>query len=123
MRPGYFTYRDVRSRNRLSYYPEDIYLWNGLYTGRNATTATVTIRVPRYGAEVWIDGVKLREVGFTRKFITPGMPPEATYAAEVRARWTAGGREIDQTRKVTVPAGGNVNVEFTTPDAEEKRDK
>jgi uncharacterized protein (TIGR03000 family) len=66
-------------------------------------------------AEVWIEGVAMKQKGGVRKFVSPPLVPGGKYAYEVRARWTQDGRPIDQVHEVTVRAGELVRVDFLKP--------
>jgi uncharacterized protein (TIGR03000 family) len=77
-------------------------------------TAQVTVIVPPY-AEVYFDGILMTETGAERTFYSPLLQGGVNYSYTVRARWTEGGRPVDQTRKVQVRAGARVRVDFTSP--------
>jgi uncharacterized protein (TIGR03000 family) len=74
--------------------------------------ASVTVIVPA-DAELFFDGVPSSATGTKRTFHTPPLDRGNTYYYSVRARWTADGRPVEQTRKVTVQAGERVRVDFT----------
>lgn len=69
------------------------------------------IRVPA-DAEIWFDGAKTESVGPAREFVSPALVPDHRYTYEIRARWKEGGREVTQTRRVTVHAGERVSLTF-----------
>jgi len=77
-----------------------------------ADIAEIQVRVPA-GAKVWFDGVESTLVGTQRDFATPPMPRGLFTTYEIRARWTEAGREIEQTRRLPVRAGGSYVVDFT----------
>jgi uncharacterized protein (TIGR03000 family) len=79
-------------------------------------TAKVEVRVAD-GAELWFDGHSTSQTGADRSFTTPALEPRQDYVYEVRAKWDADGKPVDQTRKVTVHAGDHVVVDFHRPDA------
>jgi uncharacterized protein (TIGR03000 family) len=79
-------------------------------------TAQVEVRVAT-GAEVWFDGHATSQTGTDRSFSTPALEPRQDYEYEVRAHWSADGKPVDQTRKVTVHAGDHVVVDFHRTDA------
>jgi uncharacterized protein (TIGR03000 family) len=48
-----------------------------------------------------------------RRFVSPLLKPGREYTYQVRARWMEDGREVVQSRRVTVSAGAEVSVDFT----------
>lgn len=87
------------------------------YTGVPAarTVAYLTLEVPE-DAEVWLEGVKTRQSGPTRLFVSPSLDPGGRYSYEVRVRWPEG----EQTREVVVRPGDRLNLRFPSgPDLEE----
>jgi uncharacterized protein (TIGR03000 family) len=64
-------------------------------------------------ADVWLEGVKSKQTGTTRLFVSPPLTP-GQYAYEVRARWTEDGREVEQKQEVTVQPGDRRTVRFPT---------
>jgi uncharacterized protein (TIGR03000 family) len=81
------------------------------------TTVHVTVRVPM-DAEVWFDGQQTRQTGALRQFVSPPLTPGQDYTYEVRARWTEGGKEVVQARRIDVSAASRRIVDFTKSDAE-----
>ena len=79
-------------------------------------TAKVEVRVPA-DAEVWFEGQKTSQDGTDRIYSSPALESAQDYVYEIRARWNADGREVDQTRKVTVHAGDRVLVDFLSSGA------
>jgi uncharacterized protein (TIGR03000 family) len=77
----------------------------------------LAIRVPT-DAEIFVDGAATRMTGTVRRFVSPALEAGKQYTYEVTARWTEGGREVVQTRRLNVAAGQNLNVDFTQPEAE-----
>jgi uncharacterized protein (TIGR03000 family) len=76
--------------------------------------ATVTVIVPA-DADVFFDGSPTDETGTQRIFTTPPLTPGQTFYYDIDAQWAANGQSFDQTRKLTLTAGANVTVDFTTP--------
>jgi uncharacterized protein (TIGR03000 family) len=74
--------------------------------------AHVTVIVPA-DAQVFFDGVAMNETGTQRVFATPELQPGQQYFYDIEAQWSANGQVVDQTRKVTVSAGGKFTVDFT----------
>jgi len=85
---------------------------------RDGTTALLEVRVPTADAEVWVEGKKTSTTGTNRRYVSPPLTPGHKYAYEIRVRWSEGGREVSQTREVTVRAGERVAVDFTAPPKE-----
>lgn len=75
--------------------------------------AQLEIRVPA-DAEVWLEGLKTRQTGPNRLFISPPLIADQDYAYEVKAKWSAEGRPVEQSRSITVRAGQRVRVDFTS---------
>jgi uncharacterized protein (TIGR03000 family) len=76
--------------------------------------AQIEVRVPA-GAEVWFGGSKTRRTGTVRLFESPPLEPGKWFSYDVKARWTEGGKEVEQTRKVSIAAGFRSAVDFTKP--------
>jgi uncharacterized protein (TIGR03000 family) len=76
--------------------------------------AVITAHVPK-DAELRFDRVKVTGTGAVRQFKSPPLQPGSRYAYTVEARWKEGGREVTQSRRVTVFAGANVEVTFPLP--------
>jgi uncharacterized protein (TIGR03000 family) len=73
--------------------------------------AQFTVEVPA-GAEVYLEGVKTRQTGTSRVFVSPPLIPGQQYTYEVRARWTDNGQPVEQTRSLAVMAGQRLSVRF-----------
>jgi uncharacterized protein (TIGR03000 family) len=73
--------------------------------------AQFTVEVPA-NAEVYLEGVKTRQTGTSRVFVSPPLTPGQQYVYEVRARWTENGQPVEQTRSLTVSAGQRITVRF-----------
>jgi uncharacterized protein (TIGR03000 family) len=74
--------------------------------------ANVEVRVPE-NAKIWIDGQTTTPTGAVRHFVSPPLEKDKSFTYEIRALWTdANGKEIDQTKKVQVKAGGWIGVNF-----------
>ncbi len=71
----------------------------------------VSAKVPAQ-AEVWIGEQKMTRTGAERQFVSPPLTPSQSYQYEVKAQWTAGGKKIEQTQKVSVQAGQRVGIDF-----------
>jgi uncharacterized protein (TIGR03000 family) len=75
------------------------------------TAAHVTVNVPA-GARLWFDDTPTTSTGSVREFASPPLTPGARYTDDIKATWNENGREVTQTRKVDVTAGGHINVNF-----------
>ena len=69
-----------------------------------ANVASLTVEVPA-AAEIWLEGVKTKQAGTMRTFVSPELTPGKEYTYEIRGRWLENGKEIQQTRNVVVHAG------------------
>jgi uncharacterized protein (TIGR03000 family) len=49
-------------------------------------------------AEVWVGMAKMSQTGRLRNFVSPPLPPGKNCFYQVRARWTANGQPVEQTR-------------------------
>jgi uncharacterized protein (TIGR03000 family) len=77
-------------------------------------TAQVTVIVPA-DAEVFFDGNATTQTGTERVYQSPPLEKGFTYHYSIRARWTEGGKPVEQTRKVSVKPGARARVDFTSP--------
>jgi uncharacterized protein (TIGR03000 family) len=78
--------------------------------------AFIDVRVPTATAQVWFDGVLMRQSGVERHFVTPPLTPGEMYAFEIRASWRdVAGKELTRTRRVDVRAGEQQVVDFFAP--------
>jgi uncharacterized protein (TIGR03000 family) len=76
--------------------------------------ARIRVIVPD-DAQVFFDGTLTTQTGAQREFVSPPLVPGSRYTYSLRARWTADGRPVEQTRTVPVRAGAKVLVDFTSP--------
>jgi uncharacterized protein len=83
---------------------------NGQQSAGGAQPVRVTINVPA-DAEVWFDGVKTKQTGTSRTFVSAPLAP-GKYSYEVRVLWTKDGRAFSQTQQVDVQPGANVELTF-----------
>jgi uncharacterized protein (TIGR03000 family) len=72
---------------------------------------TVEVNVPA-DAEVWFDGKKTAQTGTSRVFHSPPVRPGVNYLYLVRAKWSEGGREMEQVQTITVHAGEHARLAF-----------
>jgi uncharacterized protein (TIGR03000 family) len=111
--PGY----SGRSTPSYSYTPSYYYSPSTVRPmSESARAASVDLRVPA-NAEVWVDGSLTSQRGEARTFQTAPFAPGQSFTYDIRARWKdAGGKEVDQTRQVSLQAGQNMKVDFTAPE-------
>jgi uncharacterized protein (TIGR03000 family) len=72
-------------------------------------TARVTVLVPA-DAQVFFDGATTTDTGSKRLFVTPALEKGKDYYYSIRADWTEDGQPVEQTRRVLVKAGSDVQV-------------
>jgi uncharacterized protein (TIGR03000 family) len=77
------------------------------------STAYIDIRVPA-NADLWFQGVKTRQQGSVRRFITPPLAPDREYAYTVRATWRVNGKRVSQRHRVVVRPGDWVRLNWTS---------
>jgi uncharacterized protein (TIGR03000 family) len=82
--------------------------------------AEITVLVPAAAVVSFFDQ-PTRQQGTERVFVTPPLKAGTEYYYDVSARWTASGKEVTQTRKLTVTAGARVRVDFRTPSPQTAR--
>lgn len=79
-----------------------------------AKAATIRVRAPN-GAEVWVEKEKLPGAAGERTFQTAPLTAGKMQIFSVRAKWSDGGREVEQFRVVGVKAGETAKVAFGAP--------
>src|SRR5262245_8976811 len=85
-------------------------------TGAKDARAEITIIVPA-DAEVFFDGSPTKEKGRERLYVTPPLVVGKPYSYEIRARWQADGKPVEQTRTVAVTGGARVRADFLSAPA------
>jgi uncharacterized protein (TIGR03000 family) len=75
-----------------------------------------TVEVPA-DAEVYLEGVKTKQTGPNRLFVSPQLTPGKQYGYEIRAAWTEDGRKVERLRHLMVSAGQRLTVSFVEPPA------
>jgi uncharacterized protein (TIGR03000 family) len=63
-------------------------------------------------AAIWFDGARTTQTGTVRQFVSPPVTPGHDYTYVVRATWQENGREVTQSRRITVHAGDQVSIAF-----------
>jgi uncharacterized protein (TIGR03000 family) len=82
-------------------------------TPSEMTQAYIDVRLPAADAAVWIDGMRMKQTGTDRRFITPALDPGSTYTLEIRASWPgANGKQETRAQRIDVRAGGQQSVAF-----------
>jgi uncharacterized protein (TIGR03000 family) len=75
------------------------------------TTVVFDLRVPA-DAEVWFNDSKTEQTGGFRQFVSPRLMPKQAGLYDIRCRWEQNGRQMEQTRHVTVHAGDQLAINF-----------
>lgn len=83
--------------------------------------ARVSLRVPE-DAEVWIEGVKMRQTGERRHFVTPPLKSGKAYEYEIRVAWTENGRPAAETQRLAVHAGDRASLAVLALPGDVKQD-
>jgi len=78
-----------------SYYPPNA----------SSLPATIELVVPA-DAQVWFNGQATAQTGTVRRFVTPPLNPDNDYSYELKVRWSKDGQPTEETRTITVVAGG-----------------
>jgi len=105
-----------------SMYPQTtLTISNKMDKSGSSVTTNVKVKVPVADAEVWFGGVKTKQTGLEREFITPTLPAGKNFKYEVRALWAENGKEVERTETVSFLPGQNLSVDFTKPAAPEKK--
>lgn len=96
-----------------SYYPPPM-PYPGTETEQTSAQmgAVVMVRVPDPNAQVWFNDELAQQSGTIRVYHTVALDPNWKYFYTIRARWTANGQPVEQTRKIQVYPGRSVTVEF-----------
>jgi uncharacterized protein (TIGR03000 family) len=81
-----------------------------------AALAQIDLQVPA-DAQVWFDGEKTTQTGSPRQFVSPPLTPGRAYTYEVRAAWKEGGREVMESRRLSVRAGDHLTASFPAAQA------
>lgn len=114
---AYFTYGGT-SYTTTSPSPLPVYNPQGAYSPLPpplALTSLLQVHVP-IDAEVWLEGQKMRSIGAVRRYRTPPLNPAKGYVYEVRVRWPADGKMVEDIRHTSIRAGATVHVDFTQPE-------
>jgi uncharacterized protein (TIGR03000 family) len=77
------------------------------------TSAQVIVRAPA-DVTVTVNGVRVARKSETETFRTPSLVPGTDYSYTVAATARRGGRDVTETRRVPVVAGGRAEVDFSS---------
>jgi len=91
---------------------------NGGYNyGSLGNAALINVKVAP-NATLTFDDQPTQQTGEFRQFMTPTLEPGKNFSYTVHAKWQDGGRDMDQSRKVSVRAGQQAQVDFNTAQAQ-----
>lgn len=84
-------------------------------------TAHLLVLVPE-NAELWVNGIRTKQTGAQREFVSPALTPGKSYSYELKAQWTENGKTVEETRTVHVQANSRQPIDFTKaqPSADKK---
>lgn len=77
--------------------------------------ARLEVSVPATDAEIWLNGVRMKQTGTLRQYLSPPLKRAEDYAYDIRARWTENGQAIEKTQTVRVRATQQVKVDLANP--------
>jgi uncharacterized protein (TIGR03000 family) len=78
------------------------------------STAYIDVRVPA-NAELWFEGVKTRQKGQLRRFVSPPLTPGRRFTYNLRATWKVNGKKVTERRRIVVRAGDWVSLDWAAP--------
>jgi uncharacterized protein (TIGR03000 family) len=96
-------------RERIIYYPAP-----PADDAPKAAPVTIDVKLPAE-ADLWIEGIKMKQSGELRTFISPKVEPGQRFVYDFRIRFTENGREITKTRTLIIYAGQHITVDFVNP--------
>jgi uncharacterized protein (TIGR03000 family) len=105
---NYF-YTAPTTHSYSAYYPEPVE--DPMLGQLGDDAAHLSVWLPA-GAELWFDGVRTRQLGEQRRFVSPPLAPGRDYTYEVRARWNEDGRAVDRVQRVHVRANTWAQVDM-----------
>jgi len=83
-----------------------------LISHEDRDTAFIDLAVPA-NAEVWFQGIKTRQQGNVRRFASPPLTEGRPFVYDIRVRWTANGRAVTRSHRLTVRRGDWWQVDMT----------
>jgi uncharacterized protein (TIGR03000 family) len=87
-----------------SYYPPNA----------SSLPATIELVVPA-DAQLWFNGQATTQTGTVRRFVTPPLNADNDYSYEMKARWIKDGQPMEETRTISVVAGGFRRINLSDP--------
>jgi uncharacterized protein (TIGR03000 family) len=88
--------------------------------GSLGNAALINVKVAQ-NATLTFDDEPTQQTGEFRQFMTPALEPGKNFSYTVHAKWQDGGRDMDQSRKVSVRAGQQTQVDFNTAQAQDSK--
>ncbi len=76
----------------------------------------LSVKVPQFSAQVFVDGVKTNQIGTDRVFDSPPLEAGKEFRYEITAKWIERGVMRESKRIVTGTPGEVVRVDFTMPE-------
>jgi len=92
----------------------------GYNYGSLGNAALINVKVAA-NATLTFDDEPTQQTGEFRQFMTPALEPGKNFSYTVHAKWQDGGRDMDQSRKVSVRAGQQTQVDFNTAQAQDPK--
>jgi uncharacterized protein (TIGR03000 family) len=77
-------------------------------------TAVISLRVPS-DAKIWFDQSQTNQSGTMRSFESPALDVGSEYVYQIRIEWKRDGKDVTETRKVTLHAGDVINLTLGSP--------
>src|SRR5262249_14957397 len=106
-----------------SRYPSSFGSYSGSYyaaypslTAESSTklSAVINLQVPS-DAKIWFDQTQTKQTGTMRSFESPSLDVGSEYAYQIRIQWKRDGKDITETRQVTLHAGDVINLTLGSP--------
>jgi uncharacterized protein (TIGR03000 family) len=76
---------------------------------QSGSAAEIDLTVPA-DANVWFQGIKIKQTGLVRMLVTPPLKSGRAYSYEIRAAYMENGREVTTVRNLTVRAGDRLEA-------------
>jgi uncharacterized protein (TIGR03000 family) len=92
--------------------PVDVRIRYGAVTPALADAAAhIELQVPT-DAQVWFGGQQTTQTGALRHYASPTLISGREYTYEVRVAWKEGGREVTESRRLSIRAGDRLSASF-----------
>lgn len=85
-------------------------------TGGGGASLILSVKVPQFSAQVFVDGVKTNQIGTDRVFDSPPLEAGKEFRYEITAKWIERGVMREEKRVVTGTPGEVLRVDFTKPE-------